>query len=168
MSFIGEFAEILEKKLGKEPKASHRPAAIRSEYSLFEAVIPTSSDHRNFQFIGSVEKRYPKVDVKKAPRKEPQQTKAKVVVNKTKENLISVLKLSEKAQKAYFLLIRLGAEFEDGKIGKSLLKSEYRRLAKIYHPDNQLSSSSSKKFNYLHTCNKILIKALSSIEKSNS
>lgn len=160
MSIRGEFANILEKKMGPTPILEKKAYPIRTDFHQDSHFSMSKINLKTCRFTSLNSDLYPsqpKAKSKITPNSTPQKLPAE-------ENLTSILKLSQKSQKAFFLLEKLGANFEDGKLGVQALKREYRRLAKVFHPDQQTPLSCSKKFHYLHTCYQLLFNELQSHE----
>lgn len=161
MSSTGHFAEILQEKMGAPKKGLTQKSPIQTGFSLENSPFFEVNFNKNFTSFNPVKKVYP---TPSRPSRESQQVKTPIKKAPQTHPQISILRLSENSQKSYFLLLKLGAQFEDGKIDSQALKNEYRRLAKVFHPDSPSNNSCSKKFHYLHTCYKVLTKALDSHE----
>lgn len=165
MSFKGEFAEILKDKLG-EPIQKEAPKETSSTYvsRSIDWILPIFAPRKTWT-PQEIPGAYPKVVVtKKNSSKEKEKASAGAKTQEV-ETSIPLSSLSEKATKAHRILTKLGAEFsETDSFRPSELKTQYRKLARVYHPDSQNIKASSKSFNMVSVCYKFIAKEL--IEKS--
>jgi hypothetical protein len=161
MSFKGEFADILKEKLG-EPAQTEAPKETKNTYvsRSIDWILPIFAPRRTWtpqQIPGA----YPKVVVTKRKSTKPQPSSHQQEKVQEKEETISLSSLSTKAKKAHGILVKLGAEFnEDTGFRASELKTQYRKLARTYHPDSQSVKASNKYFNMVSVCYKFISKEL--------
>lgn len=160
MSFKEGFAEILEKKMGStlsEPKISVNSQPQRAP--SLDWILPIFAPRKVWtphkipaaypRIVGNKQPNSPKISLKNSP-------------SNTSEEVFQTAQLSEKGKKALKILVRLGAELaNDQAFRASELKTQYRRLARIYHPDSQHEKASSKHFNMCSICYKIVSKEVS-------
>ena len=155
MSFKGEFAEILREKIG-EPQKTEAPKRENSPSTplSLDWILPIFAPRKTWA-PQEIPGAYPKVVITKSA---PKKTETPIETKKENEQKVQVKELSDKAQKAHGILVKLGAQFESKDFFQpSELKTQYRKLARIYHPDSQNKKASNKHFNILSVCHKFII-----------
>ncbi len=159
MSFKGEFADILKEKMGTQRKTSQEKPSFQSEIRVsLDWVLPIWGPRRTWS-PSKIPAAYPKVVI---------QPKDQTIEYNKKEEILeyNLTQLSPKGKKAFSIFVRLGAYFSNNEaITENELKTQYRQLARTYHPDSQTTQASSKYFNMCSVCYKLILNELKEFEK---
>lgn len=160
MGFHREFADILEEMMKKEPlcpppKASEKRAPILTLQPFLnfytETIRWTHAPAMKF---------YPTPQVKKQETAIPKQTvKTKKEVAPIAEKMVSMKHVPLQTLEPLKILEQLGAQLGE-EFSLSILRREYRRLAKIYHPDSQHSKSCAVRFQKVSSSYKSVVREL--------
>lgn len=162
MGFPSEFSDILRRKMGSMVEETPITPEVPTQKTAPNSPVFPIFSHPKTWLPRKLNSAYP---VKKISKEQSKQQKVEEIKIKIAEKIFTQTDLNSDEMKALVRFQTLGGHINAQQICLSTLKKEYRRLAKIYHPDSAKSLLDPKKFHELVTIYHTLEKKLAFLSK---